>query len=113
VLKSRLLDRRKWAAIILIAPLMWIHAVTLFHAHPSQEIRQNDDTALIINHSDNDDSSCSLCDYHLTKDVGLHPASFDIDYTNGFYSHDSVPTSFNGISCNLSTSGRAPPAFLI
>jgi hypothetical protein len=112
VLKSWILDRRKKAAIILIAPLLWIHAVTLFHAHPSQKIRQNDDTALITTHLGNDDSTCSLCDYHLTKDVGLHPTYFDIDYTNGFYSHNSVPTSFNGIFCNLSTSGRAPPAFL-
>jgi hypothetical protein len=112
VLKSRLLDRRKWAAIILIAPLLWIHAVTLFHAHPSQEIRHNDDTALITTHLGNEDSSCALCDYHL-KDVAQCQASLVINYTEGFHSHNTVITSFICTSYNFSTSGRAPPAFLI
>lgn len=107
------LNRRKMAAIILIAPLLWIHVVTLFHAHPSQSINPNRDTALIITHSGDEDSSCALCDYHLTKDVALQPTTFSIDYTEGFYAHNSVITGFNGTSCNLSNPGRAPPAFLI
>ncbi len=114
-MKCTVMSRRNFGAILLLAPLLFIHIVKFFHSHewniPLHSSISDITTDSVVEKPTS--FTCTICDYHLAKDVYVKKDIVEIVSPVYFHTFSSVVKSFINCSSNLTRSDRGPPAFLI
>lgn len=102
---------RKAAAFLLMAMLLYIQGVQVFHRHDYTQVKHHK-TAQLPEHLVKASHSCPICDYHLAKDADL-PAVHIILPPLCYY---SVTNTFRPSAPNAglqyTQANRGPPALL-
>jgi hypothetical protein len=109
------MSRRNFSAILLLAPLLFIHITKLFHSHDwsksSSSAISGITTDLIA--EKHASFSCTICDYQLNKDVDINKASIECTEVYIYKILNSSVEKSGFYSYRLTRSDRGPPAFLI
>lgn len=114
-MKYLVMDRKKFAAVFLIALLLCIQFTKLLHSHewnnPNPSLISNISTDSVV--EKHTSFSCTICDYNLTNDVCFKKYIGEIHSPLYFQTFSSAVEPFISTSYKLTRSDRGPPAFLI
>jgi hypothetical protein len=102
---------RKVAAFLLMAMLLYIQGVQVFHRHDYTPVKHQKTTQL-PGHLVKANHSCAICDYHLAKDAALPAAQVILPSLCYYPVTNTFRPSAPHAGLQYTQANKGPPALL-